>query len=116
MGYLEGDTFTVLSPVNRAEQYRIRPTDDDPYRMVPVEAVDSTQLRRATALYQTASDCTAADGATAYRDTRVGPDNPVYRGHCTPLPSMPFLQESYFTTGYVSCRIHTSGSLYNIRK
>ncbi len=56
LGYLEGDTFTVLSPVNRAEQYRIRPTDDDPYRMVPVEAVDSTQLRRAIALYQTASD------------------------------------------------------------
>lgn len=56
LGYLEGDTFTVLSPVNRAAQYRLSPTDDDPYRMVRAEQTDSTLLRRAIALYQTASD------------------------------------------------------------
>ena len=31
LGYLEGDRFTVLSPVDRAEQFLLRPTDDDPY-------------------------------------------------------------------------------------
>ncbi len=32
LGYLEGDRFTVLSPVDRAEQFLLRPTDDDPLR------------------------------------------------------------------------------------
>lgn len=56
LGYLEGETFTVLSPVNRAAQYRLCPTVEDPYRMVQAEQTDSTLLRRAIALYQTASD------------------------------------------------------------
>lgn len=55
LGYLDGDCFTVLSPVNRAAQYRLCPTTEDPYRMVPAEQTDSAQLRRAIALYQTAS-------------------------------------------------------------
>ena len=27
LGYLEGDTFTILSPVRRVEQYRVVPTE-----------------------------------------------------------------------------------------
>lgn len=37
LGYLEGDRFTVLSPVDRAEQFLLRPTDDDPYALERTE-------------------------------------------------------------------------------
>lgn len=39
LGYLEGDVFTVLSPVNRAEQYRISPTEEDRYNLVLEEGI-----------------------------------------------------------------------------
>ena len=55
LGYLEGDRFTVLSPVDRAEQFLLRPTDDDPYALERTEAIDSTHLNRAISLYQTSS-------------------------------------------------------------
>ena len=55
LGYLEGDRFTVLSPVDRAEQCLLRPTDDDPYALERTEAIDSTHLNRAISLYQTSS-------------------------------------------------------------
>ena len=55
LGYLEGDRFTILSPVNRAEQFLLRPTADDPYALECTEAIDSTHLDRAISLYQTSS-------------------------------------------------------------
>ena len=55
LGYLEGDRFTVLSPVDRAEQFLLRPTDDDPYALERTEAIDSTHLNRTISLYQTSS-------------------------------------------------------------
>ena len=64
-----------------------------------VSDLDGTLLRRD----QTVSPFTAETINTlTARGMPVpmgSPDNPVCRGHCTPLPSMPFLQESYFTTG-----------------
>lgn len=56
LGYLEGDTFTVLSPVGRSEQFRLAPTAEDPYRTVRVDRPDTALLKRTIALYQTASD------------------------------------------------------------
>ena len=56
LGYLEGDRFTVLSPVRRAEQYRLAPTSENPYAVEPLAAPDEMQLRRAIALYQTSSE------------------------------------------------------------
>ena len=56
LGYLEGDVFTVLSPVNRAEQYRISPTEEDRYNLVLEEGIPSQELLdRAISLYQTSS-------------------------------------------------------------
>ena len=45
----------MLSPVDRAEQCLLRPTDDDPYALERTEAIDSTHLNRAISLYQTSS-------------------------------------------------------------
>lgn len=53
LGYLDGDTFTVLSPVCRVSQYRVVPTDDDPYNVVPVDTLDREMLHRAISYYQT---------------------------------------------------------------
>lgn len=55
LGYLEEDTFTILSPVRRVEQYRVTPTEEDPYN---VERVDtpSDQIKRAISYYQTSSE------------------------------------------------------------
>ena len=53
LGYLDGDTFTVLSPVCRVTQYRVVPTDDDPYNVVPLDTVDEEMLHRAISYYQT---------------------------------------------------------------
>ena len=55
LGYLEGDRFTILSPVGRAEQYRLRPTADDPYALERTEELDSALLDRAVAFYQTST-------------------------------------------------------------
>ena len=55
LGYLEGDRFTVLSPVARAEQFLLRPSDDDPYATERTERIDTAHLERAIALYQTSS-------------------------------------------------------------
>ena len=35
LGYLEGDTFTILSPVRRYEQYRVVPTEENPHNPNP---------------------------------------------------------------------------------
>lgn len=53
LGYLEGDTFTILSPVRRAEQYRLAPTAENPFHVEPVEQLDSAHLDRAIYYYQT---------------------------------------------------------------
>ena len=55
LGYLEEGRFTVLSPVDRTEQFLLRPTADDPYAMERTEMIDSTHLDRAISLYQTSS-------------------------------------------------------------
>lgn len=55
LGYLEGDIFTVLSPVRRVEQYRLEPTPEDPFNMVPLEDPAEEQIDRAIYYYQTSS-------------------------------------------------------------
>lgn len=53
LGYLEGDTFTILSPVRRYEQYRVAPTAENPHHLEPAEEADPTQIDRAVYYYQT---------------------------------------------------------------
>ena len=53
LGYLEGDTFTILSPVRRYEQYRVVPTKENPHNLEPAAQTDTTQLDRAVYYYQT---------------------------------------------------------------
>ena len=56
LGYLEGDIFTILSPVRRVEQYRVVPTEDDPYDLRPIEITQQEQVARAIGYYQTSSE------------------------------------------------------------
>ena len=53
LGYLEGDMFTILSPVRRYEQYRVVPTEENPHNLEPAAQTDTTQLDRAVYYYQT---------------------------------------------------------------
>lgn len=53
LGYLEGDTFTILSPVRRYEQYRVVPTEANPHHLEPAEETDTTLVDRAVYYYQT---------------------------------------------------------------
>ena len=53
LGYLEGDTFTILSPVRRFEQYRVVPTEENPHHLEAMERKDSAQVGRAIDYYQT---------------------------------------------------------------
>lgn len=55
LGYLEGDIFTVLSPVRRYAQFRLEPTAEDPFNMTPLAECDQELLHRAIGLYQTSS-------------------------------------------------------------
>lgn len=55
LGYLEGDVFTILSPVRRFEQYRVTPTEENPFEMQPLGNTDKGQLDRAISFYQTSS-------------------------------------------------------------
>lgn len=56
LGYLEDDTFTILSPVRRVEQYRVVPTADNPHHLEPLEGKDQAQIERAVAYYQTSCE------------------------------------------------------------
>ena len=53
LGYLEGDTFTILSPVRRCEQYRVVPTEENPHHLEPLEQPVPEQIDRAIDYYQT---------------------------------------------------------------
>lgn len=53
LGYLEGDIFTILSPVRRYEQYRVVPTDENPHHLEPLQQADPEQVNRAINYYQT---------------------------------------------------------------
>ena len=53
LGYLEGDTFTILSPVRRFEQYRVVPTEENPHHLDAMERKDAVQVDRAIGYYQT---------------------------------------------------------------
>ena len=55
LGYLEGDVFTILSPVRRFEQYRVVPTEDNPHNLEPMETENPEQVSRAIGYYQTSS-------------------------------------------------------------
>ena len=57
LGYLEGGggRLTVLSPVRRAAQFVLQPSEDDPYGTEPAADMDNEALRRAVAYYQTAA-------------------------------------------------------------
>ena len=56
LGYLEGDIFTVLSPVSRYEQYWIVPTAEDAFNLEPLHEADAERLDRAISFYQTSSE------------------------------------------------------------
>ncbi len=56
LGYLEGDIFTILSPVSRYEQYRIVPTAEDAFNLEPLQEADAERLNRAISYYQTSSE------------------------------------------------------------
>ena len=53
LGYLEGDTFTILSPVRRFEQSRVVPTEENPHHLEAMERKDAVQVDRAIGYYQT---------------------------------------------------------------
>ncbi len=55
LGYLKDNRLTVLSPVCRAKQFSIEPTDTDPYTLVHIENPDSALINEAVATYQTSS-------------------------------------------------------------
>lgn len=56
LGYLQGDTLTVLSPVKRVHQFVIVPSPDNALDTKPVETVDTTLVDIAAALYQTSAE------------------------------------------------------------
>lgn len=60
LGYLEGDVFTVLSPVKRVRQFRVAPVTGNPLNIEPAAAIDSAMLHRASALYQASAVWSAA--------------------------------------------------------
>lgn len=62
LGYLEGDTLTIMSPRNAnsrrsmtdgVKQYGVKKISDSEYDMQPVETIDEELVRRAAAYYQT---------------------------------------------------------------
>ncbi|MEG2365240.1 MAG: sulfatase-like hydrolase/transferase [Alistipes sp.] len=55
LGYLERGVFTILSPVNRSEQFLITPTAVDAYNMEPLSTPDTQLIDRAVSFYQTSS-------------------------------------------------------------
>ncbi len=56
MGYLENDTLTVLSPVDRVEQFVRRPTAEDPWALEPIACDRSSRaVRRAITYYQSSA-------------------------------------------------------------
>lgn len=56
LGYLENGVLTVLSPVRRVEQFRVVPTEENPYATVPLSEPDEELINRAVALYQTSAE------------------------------------------------------------
>lgn len=56
LGYLEEDVFTILSPIERHEQYRVIATEEDPFVLEPLARTDSLRLRRAIGCYQTSAE------------------------------------------------------------
>ena len=56
LGYLENDVFTVLSPIERHEQYRVRAPPENPFVLEPLAATDTARLRRAISCYQTSAE------------------------------------------------------------
>ncbi|MDE7411853.1 MAG: sulfatase-like hydrolase/transferase [Paramuribaculum sp.] len=55
LGYFTDSILTVLSPMQRIRQFRLTPTEDNPFNTEPVTNIDSIQALHATALYQTSS-------------------------------------------------------------
>lgn len=53
LGYWENDTLTVLSPVNRVEQFRVEEAAPWDYTLMPVDRINDRLLNRAIANYQT---------------------------------------------------------------
>ncbi|MEG2060483.1 MAG: LTA synthase family protein [Alistipes sp.] len=53
LGYLEGDTLTILSPVRRVKQYRVTPTADDANNLTPLTDAAQEIIDRAVGYYQT---------------------------------------------------------------
>ncbi len=55
LGYLEGDVFSILSPIRRSEQYRVVPTEENPHALEPAEQEFPEAIRHAVCYYQTSS-------------------------------------------------------------
>ncbi|MEG1612322.1 MAG: sulfatase-like hydrolase/transferase [Alistipes sp.] len=56
LGYLEGDVFTILSPVKRSEQFRITSTSADSYDMEQIKQPEQYFINRAASFYQSSSE------------------------------------------------------------
>lgn len=54
LGYLKGDTLTVLSPGRNVRQFVLAPTADDPYATRPADTLLQALIHEAAALYQSA--------------------------------------------------------------
>ena len=57
LGYLEGDVFTILSPVRRFEQYRVVPTAENPHNLEPMEEKNRELVTRAVGFNPTWGEC-----------------------------------------------------------
>lgn len=56
LGYLKDGILTVLSPVGRQRQWRVEPTEENPYNTVELPGVEREELaREAVAYYQTSA-------------------------------------------------------------
>ncbi len=55
LGYYEGNTLTVLSPVRKVEQFSVKPTNDYNYILSDKKEIDKVQKDKAIANYQTAA-------------------------------------------------------------
>lgn len=55
LGYFDGKTLTVLSPVRRVRQYTLKPTKENPLNTEKTASADSVAIKQAVALYQTSS-------------------------------------------------------------
>jgi phosphoglycerol transferase MdoB-like AlkP superfamily enzyme len=53
LGYWENNIFTILSPVRKVEQYRVKQNDNYQFELIPLNQTDTVSLNQAISNYQT---------------------------------------------------------------